>query len=130
MLFWAEGSKERNSVLLANSDPNLLRYFRRFLTACFDVRPEQLRVSLNVYLGNGLSIREIEDHWLRVLELPRTCLRNKHTVDYLPSSSSGRKRNKLPYGVCRLCLSSTRIVQHIYGAIQEYGGFEEPHWLD
>ena len=22
------------------------------------------------------------------------------------------------------------LVQHIYGAIQEYGGFEEPRWLD
>jgi hypothetical protein len=25
---------------------------------------------------------------------------------------------------------STAIVQHIYGAIQEYGGFDEPRWLD
>jgi hypothetical protein len=25
---------------------------------------------------------------------------------------------------------NTWIVQHIYGAIQEYGGFEEPAWLD
>ena len=25
---------------------------------------------------------------------------------------------------------STRILQHIYGAIQEYAGFEEPRWLD
>jgi len=36
----------------------------------------------------------------------------------------------VPYGVCRLCLGDTRIAQHIYGAIQEYGGFEEPRWLD
>jgi hypothetical protein len=27
-------------------------------------------------------------------------------------------------------MKSTRIVQHIYGAIQEYAGFEEPRWLD
>lgn len=129
MLYWAEGSKERNTVLLVNSDPNLVRYFARFLRGCFEFPTERLRVSLNVYLTNGLTIRQIEDRWLEILELPRTCLR-KHTVDYLPSSSSGQKRNKLPYGVCRLALSSTRIVQHIYGAIQEYGGFEEPRWLD
>jgi hypothetical protein len=24
----------------------------------------------------------------------------------------------------------TRILQTIYGAIQEYGGFERPEWLD
>jgi hypothetical protein len=32
------------------------------------------------------------------------------------------------YGVCEL--HSTRVVQHIYGAIQEYAGFDKPAWLD
>jgi hypothetical protein len=27
-------------------------------------------------------------------------------------------------------LKSTHLVQHIYGAIQEYAGFDEPRWLD
>ncbi len=84
---------------------------------------------LHVYLGNGLELNEIEDYWLNLLELPRSCLRG-HCVNPLPTSSSGRKRNKLPYGVCNLSVHSTEIVQHIYGAIQEYGGFEEPRWLD
>jgi len=36
----------------------------------------------------------------------------------------------LPYRVCALTVArSTPIVQHIFGAIQEYGGFEEPAWL-
>jgi hypothetical protein len=25
---------------------------------------------------------------------------------------------------------SSQVVQHIYGAIQEYGGFDRPEWLD
>jgi hypothetical protein len=29
----------------------------------------------------------------------------------------------------RACVHSTRIVQSIYGSIQEYGGFERPEWL-
>jgi hypothetical protein len=37
----------------------------------------------------------------------------------------------LPYGVCFVSVAkSTRLVQHIYGAIQEYAGFEEPRWFD
>jgi hypothetical protein len=41
------------------------------------------------------------------------------------------RRNKLPYGVCSIRVRrSTRILQHIYGAIQEYAGFDEPRWLD
>jgi hypothetical protein len=83
---------------------------------------------LNVYTGNGRSVEEVEQYWLELLDLPATCLR-KHTVNHLPTSSSGRARNKLPYGVCTLVVHSTQVVQHVYGAIQEYGGFEEPAWL-
>jgi hypothetical protein len=73
--------------------------------------------------------QEIENWWSEQLCLPRSCFGN-HVTDHYPTSSSGRKRNKLPYGVCTLRLYDTRILQHIYGAIQEYGGFEEPRWLD
>ena len=39
-------------------------------------------------------------------------------------------KKSLPYGVCTLrAKKSTPIVQHIYGAIQEYAGFEQPKWL-
>ncbi len=129
MLYWAEGAKSRNTVRFANSDPNMMRLFARFLRSFFDVTPEQMSVRLNVYTNNGLSLEEIEDHWLEILELPRTVLR-KHSLNHMPTSSSGRKRNKLPYGVCTLCVSRTDVVQHIFGAIQAYGGFEEPRWLD
>ena len=129
MLYWAEGSKDRNVVKLTNSDARLMRFFCRFLTCSLRIDPAALRVSINVYTNNGLTIGEIEDHWLDTLGLPRSCLR-KHRLNHTPTSSSGRARGRLPYGVCRLSVSSTRAVQHIYGAIQEYGGFEEPAWLD
>ena len=51
-------------------------------------------------------------------------------LNHMPTSSSGRARNKLPYGVVTLNVHSTWMVQHIYGAIQEYAGFDEPAWLD
>jgi hypothetical protein len=128
MLYWAEGSKSRNTVRFANSDPNMLRFFAEFLRS-FDLAASDFSVRLNVYLNNGLSLREVEDFWLAELQLPRACLR-KHQLNSMPTSSSGRKRNKLPYGVCTLTVCKTAIVQHIFGAIQEYGGFEESRWLD
>ena len=128
MLYWAEGAKQKNSVKLSNSEVSMLTFFRQFLTDCFEVPEDKFRFALHVYLGNGLAIREIEEYWLSALELPRTCLR-KHTINPLPTSSSGNKRNRLPYGVGNLTCNDTRIVQHIFGAIQEYAGFEEPRWL-
>lgn len=130
MLYWAEGTKDRNSVGFSNSDMNMVRFFAECLRTCFSVPPADFSLRLNVYLGNGLSLLEIEDRWLAVLDLHRTCLR-KHIINHFPTSSSGRRPNRLPYGVCTLrVLRSTYLVQHVYGAIQEYAGFDEPTWLD
>jgi hypothetical protein len=130
MLYWAEGSKNRNVVALANGDVDLVRFFCFFLRKEFALEPEDLRVTLNFYTGNGLSQEEIESYWLGALELPRTCLR-KPTVDQFPKSSKRKRGARLPYGVCRLSAKrSTYIVQHIFGAIQQYGGFDAPSWLD
>ncbi|MGH3132337.1 MAG: hypothetical protein ACRDNY_01090 [Gaiellaceae bacterium] len=73
-------------------------------------------------------MREIEQLWLDILELPPTCLR-KSTVNVYSKHSKKERRNRLPYGTVRVCLHSTRIVQSIYGSIQEYGGFERSEWL-
>ena len=130
MLYWAEGSKQRNTLTFANSDVEMVRFFIVFLKEALGVRSEQCRVRLNVYTNNGLPLKEIERHWLRALELPSLCIRG-HSLNAYPTSTSGRKRKKLPYGVCSLAVArSTHLVQHIYGAIQEYAGFVEPRWLD
>jgi hypothetical protein len=130
MLYWAEGAKDRNTLALANSDIQLMRFFIRFLRECFDVQDRRIAMRLNVYLGNGLALSRIEDCWLNALELPRSCL-GVHTVNHFPTSSSGRKRNKLPHGVCAIRVRrSTHLIQHIFGAIQEYTGLDQPSWLD
>jgi len=130
MLYWAEGAKERNMVTFANSDVAMMRFFVSFLRDCFGVDSSEFRLRLNVYTNNGMTLRQIEDYWLKALGLPRTALRG-HSLNSYPTSSSGKKRKKLPYGVCFVTVAkSTHILQHIYGAIQEYAGFEEPRWLD
>jgi transposase len=130
MLYWAEGTKNRNTAQLVNSDVHLVRFFVRFLRQTFGLSPDDFTLSLNVYLDNGFDIEAIEKHWLTELDLPPSCLR-KHQLNHMPTSSSGRKRGKLPHGVCTIrAKRSTWVVQHIYGAIQEYAGFDEPAWLD
>ena len=62
-------------------------------------------------------------------KLPKSSVRG-HMLNHMPTSSSGRAKNKLPYGVARLSVHKTEKVQHVYGAIQEYAGFDEPAWLD
>jgi hypothetical protein len=129
VLDWAERAKSRNQLRLVNSDVELVRFFVRFLKESMGVRAADFNMRLNVYTNNGRSIDEIEGYWLDALELPRTCLR-KHTLNRLPTSSSGSKKT-LPYRVCTIGVKgSTAIVQHIYDAIHEYIGSDEPRWLD
>jgi hypothetical protein len=129
MLYWAEGAKRRNAIQFTNSDPRMLAFFRKFLVESLGVPPERIQLSINVYTNNGMGIEEIERYWLDLLMLPKSSARS-HVLNHTPTSSSGRARKKLPYGVARLTVCQTSMVQHIYGAIQEYAGFEEPAWLD
>lgn len=91
ILYWAEGGKGRNSAIFSNSDVHMQRLFRRFLHQTLDVAPDQMRLKVNVHLGNGLSVPEIERHSLDALDLPPTSLR-KGSVNRLPRSSSGQAK--------------------------------------
>ena len=52
------------------------------------------------------------------------------TVNVYSKYSKKKRINKLPYGTCRVVVSRTRIVQSIFGSIQEYAGFEREAWLE
>jgi hypothetical protein len=126
MLYWAEGSKSRNTLAFVNSDVDMVRFFLRFLRL-LDVPDERINLSVNVHLGNGLTLAEVEAWWLEQLELPRSSLR-KATVNR-PSSASKGVRKPLVHGTARITVNSTRLVQSVYGAIQEYAGIERPEWV-
>lgn len=129
MLYWAEGAKTRNTVKITNSDPEVLACFLRFLREHFGVSDNRLNIRCNLFADHLQRQREIEDFWLTHLGLPRTCLR-KSMVNVYSKYSQKKRANKLPHGTCALVVHNSRIVQTIYGSIQEYGGFERPEWLD
>jgi hypothetical protein len=129
MLYWAEGSKARNYVQFTNADPEVVVFFAKFLRVHFEVQDVQMRIACNLFADHAERQREIEDYWLERLELTRSCL-CKSTVNVYSKYSQKKRTNKLPYGTCSLRVHSTRLVQTIYGSIQEYGGFDRPEWLD
>lgn len=129
MLYWAEGTKNRWSASVSNSDSDLLRLFADFLRLHFDVPDESMRIHCHLFADHSERQHEIEDYWLHELALPRTCLR-KTIVNVYSKYSRKKRTNKLPYGTCKLSVHSMKIVQTILGSIQEYGGFDRPEWLD
>jgi transposase-like protein len=129
MLYWAEGAKSRNQVRFVNSDPELIRFFVKFLRECFAVRDEEMRLRCNLFADHLERQRDVEQFWLDTTQLPRSRL-GRSAVNRYSKYSKKKRKNRLPYGTCELTVSRTRIIQAIYGAIQEYAGFERPEWLD
>ncbi|HEY8774290.1 MAG TPA: hypothetical protein VIM05_06960 [Gaiellaceae bacterium] len=129
MLFWAEGSRRRNSLQFTNSDPAMMAFFICFLRHYFALPNDAVRVACNLFADHEEGQREIEDFWLATVDLPRSCL-TKTMVNKYSRYSKRTRMNRLPHGTCRLTVHRTQVVQHIYGAIQEYGGFDRPEWLD
>jgi hypothetical protein len=129
MLYWAEGAKHRNTARITNSDPELLVCFAAFLRRHFEVPSESMLVRCNLFADHVDDQRRIEEYWLRRLGLPPGSLRTS-TVNTYSKYSQKKRINKLAYGTAALSVHSTRIVQTIYGSIQELGGFDRPEWLD
>jgi transposase-like protein len=129
MLYWAEGSRSRNRIVFTNSDPAMVRFFADFIREFFAVDSERLRVTCNLFADHEARQKEIEDFWLSTVGLPRSCL-CKSIVNPYSRYSQKKRKNKLPFGTCRIVINSTAIAQTIYGSIQELAGFDRPEWLD
>ena len=129
MLYWAEGGKRnRNAAQISNSDPEVLTLFMRFLRQCLDVPDDQIRVTCNLFADHLDRQHEIEQFWLDTLQLTRAHL-CKSFVNVYSKYSQKKRRGMLPYGTTRVTVHSTRVVQIIFGSIQEYAGFDRPEWL-
>ena len=129
MLYWAEGGKDRNQLKLSNSDPDLVRFFVRFLRAYFDLHNDDIRIRCHLYTDHLECQRAVEDFWLQTLDVPRSSL-CKSIVNAYSKHSKRKRLNMLPYGTCHVVVSRTAVVQSVFGAIQEYAGFERREWLD
>jgi transcriptional regulator with XRE-family HTH domain len=129
MLFWAEGSKKRHCVCLTNSDPDLVCLFLKFLRDWFSISNEKITLSIQWYSANGVPYNQVENFWLKKLELSRENLR-KCYIDNRSIKNIDKKIGKCPYGIARINISDVKLTQQLYGAIQEYVGFNRDGWLN
>lgn len=89
MLYWGEGSKDKNSVRFTNSDVSMILVFKEFLTKFFGCKKEDFVLTINCYTDCH-SIDEIKDYWFSVLDLNSSNLR-KSQINNLPKSSKKQK---------------------------------------
>ncbi|MCL4253120.1 MAG: helix-turn-helix domain-containing protein [Anaerolineae bacterium] len=124
LLYWAEGAKGRNQVIFVNSDPEMMKLFIRFLREELNVAEKDFIVIIHCHSHEPDDWERITNYWLGILGLTQQNMRNLNV-----KKGSDTRKNRLDNGICTLRVYSTELAMHIYGAIQEYGGFNRPEWL-
>jgi len=129
VLYWTEGyrSRNRNVVHFSNTDLVMVKVFVKFIKKFFDVEDNEICVTLHCWLGNNVTLKDVEDYWIKNLELNKINLRKTYVEQ--KRKVTGKRKNIHTYGVCRISLYRVDIIQKIYGAIQEYTGIDKPEWI-
>ncbi len=121
-LYYGEGSKGQNSVVFTNTDVVMLRFFVDFIKDYFNVCSSNFRLLVSCYLDGRLSIDEIKKYWSDHLDIPVECFTKSTIREGKPYV------DKHPYGVCRVTICDTNILQHILGAIKGYVNDNSNKW--
>ncbi len=124
MLYWAEGAKARNVLAFVNSDTEMMQFFVRFLKQEMNIPGERMSMYIHCHSTDPVEIERVKTYWIQSLDLPQSSMRK-----VLHKQGSQIQRSILPNGVCRIQVYNSQLVQHIYGAIQEYTGLDKPEWL-
>jgi transcriptional regulator with XRE-family HTH domain len=122
MLYWCEGYKSRGSVQLVNTDPVLIKTFLKFLRESCGVIDENIKIKIYFY-QDLRSKDEVVDFWLSL-----TSLTKDNIQSIVVKEGKTEKKRRREYGMCVIMVHSTKLINHIYGAIQEYSGEVNPEW--
>jgi hypothetical protein len=95
VLYWAEGSKSRNDVILANTDARTLRLFVTWARRYLDRNAEFV---LSLHLHEGNDEEAAQSYWRAATRLSDV----QFTKTYTKPRGTGHRKNRLEQGVCRL----------------------------
>lgn len=119
-LYWAEGTKKKNKVSLANTDGALVKVFYDFLDLYFPSKKHKIKIDFCFHgCDENASEEEGVRYWASLLSVPVDSVRAFPNKDKRPKT--GKKKNRHRFGMCILTLDDTSVAQHIYGALEEYG---------
>jgi len=118
-LYWGEGYKNKNEppshkhIQFANSDPEMVALFLRFLREILKTPEEKFNVSIRIH--PNIDAKLATKFWAKITKIPE----NRFHITTQISKASGRKRpqNSLPYGTLSLEVHSRQKFSQIKGWI-------------
>lgn len=69
-LYWSEGFKKDSQVGFANSDPEMINLFIKWLFECFGYNYNDLSVRVTLNISHKDRIEEIEKYWSNIVNIP------------------------------------------------------------
>lgn len=115
-LFWGEGNKKnKNSVRLGNTDPDLIRLFIMYLKSVYNIDDTKLNFSIQIF--EDLDVDTVRNFWIKKLSIEPIQIYKKITI-----SKSGRKgtyKNKSKYGVITVYFNNTKLKEIIDKEIED-----------
>jgi len=106
-LWWGEGTKDRQTVAVANADPDAILLALKWLREVYGVPLRKFRISLAVH--HDVNVRATRHFWSRLTGIPLSQFRK--TMFY-------RTRQKhpsrlMPYGTCVIRLHDVRLFDQV-----------------
>lgn len=95
VLYWAEGSKTRNDLSVANADPAALRAFVRFVRCHID---SDAGFVLSMHLHEGNDESAARSFWRTATGLTGA----RFTKTFIKPRGTGHRKNNHPHGICRI----------------------------
>lgn len=99
MLYLSEGDKKNSSrIVLANTDPEVINFFIRWLTIYLSLSKSDVRIQLHLY--EDMDLEKEEKFWQNILKLPNNQF-YKSSVRKLRKSSFSYK-DSIRHGTCSI----------------------------
>ncbi len=117
MLYWAEGYKARGGTVdFANSDPDMVLIFWKFLSEVCGI--DQKRIRLHLYAYEGQSIQNLKRFWCKLLKLSI----NHFTKPYIKKASMTHswRGPRMVHGLVHIRYSDKKFFEQIIRWIDEY----------
>ncbi len=115
ILYWGEGTKaQRNSLIVSNSDPSVIKFFIYWLTKTLSVPRSNIKICLHLYRDMEVD-KEIK-YWSDILVIPR----KQFNRPYIKKTSLRRINHKgsFGHGTCQARVNNTQLTEKVLMSIK------------
>ncbi len=116
MLYWGEGSQSDNAdiVDLANSKPEIISIFLKFLRTIYNINETKLRAYLYCY--SNQNPKKLINFWEKLTKIPK----RQFTKPYIRKDFKPEKSGKMKHGLLHVRYYDKKLLNTIRETIKKY----------